>query len=90
MPFFSLLTFQPPSLQPIVVLAYGLMLVFQHPVKFLAASDPLRALEPQQRSLIPPRAAGLASEYQNRLKVLTVEDSLQLAAGFFNRPSTLT
>jgi hypothetical protein len=40
--------------------------------------------EPQQRSLTPPLAAGLASEYQNRLKVLTVEDSLQLAAGFFN------
>jgi hypothetical protein len=31
LPFFSLLAFQPPSLQPIVALADGLMLVFQHP-----------------------------------------------------------
>jgi hypothetical protein len=29
--FFSLLAFQPPSLQPIVALADGLMLVFQNP-----------------------------------------------------------
>jgi len=40
--------------------------------------------EPQQRAHSPQLAAGLASEYKIRLKVLTVEDSLQLAAGFFN------
>jgi hypothetical protein len=40
--------------------------------------------EPQQRVHSPQLAAGLASEYKIRLKVLTVEDSLQLAAGFFN------
>ncbi|MEW6672474.1 MAG: hypothetical protein AB1427_12280 [Thermodesulfobacteriota bacterium] len=38
-------------------------------------------LEPQQRAHFPKPAAGLASEYK---KILTVEDSLQLAAGFFN------
>jgi len=31
--FLSLLAFQPPSLQPIVALADGLMLVFQYPVE---------------------------------------------------------
>jgi hypothetical protein len=31
MPLFSLIAFQPPSLQPIVALADGLMLVFQNP-----------------------------------------------------------
>jgi len=41
--------------------------------------------EPQQRVHSPQLAAGLASEYKNRLKVLTVEDSLQLAAGFFKK-----
>ena len=40
-------------------------------------------LEPQQRAHSPQLAAGLASEYKIRFKVLTVEDSLQLAAGFF-------
>ena len=40
--------------------------------------------EPQQRAHSPQLAAGLASEYKIRSKILTVEDSLQLAAGFFN------
>jgi hypothetical protein len=31
LPFFSLLAFQPPSLQPIAALADGRMLVFKHP-----------------------------------------------------------
>jgi hypothetical protein len=41
MPFFSLLAFQPPSLQPIVVLADGLMLVFQNP---FSGADPINLL----------------------------------------------
>jgi len=40
--------------------------------------------EPQQRAHSPQLAAGLASGYKIRSKILTVEDSLQLAAGFFN------
>jgi len=38
MPSFSLLAFQPPSLYPIVALADGLMLVFQHPVSAYSLS----------------------------------------------------
>jgi hypothetical protein len=33
MAFFNLIAFQLPGLQPIVALADGLMLVFQHPAK---------------------------------------------------------
>jgi|APDOM4702015073_1054812.scaffolds.fasta_scaffold505958_1 hypothetical protein len=39
--------------------------------------------EPQQRAQSPQLAAGTASDIKIRLKVLTVEDHLQLAAGFF-------
>ena len=35
----------------------------------------------EQRAYSPQLAAGLASEYKIRLKVLTVEDSLQPTAG---------
>jgi hypothetical protein len=52
--------------------------------RFAEMLSATQRIEPQQRAHSPPLAAGLAREYQNRLKIATVEDSLQLAAGFFN------